>query len=171
MDSHPDSPPPAELSHEELDLIAREAEAFRRVNGGRDPQLSGCALAFVGMVLLTLTPALGSWIEIPRSWGTTIFATAAAALFGGAAVALVGSGLEGRRNRRERDAALRILTAWGDGGGDRVAALRAAVRFVLCSRMASGPRRGEIPSPDQVRELGSRGAELVAAVDRRLLST
>lgn len=151
--------------------MAREAEAFRRVGGGRDPQLSGCALAFVGMILLTLTPAVGSWIEIPRSWGTGIFAAAAAALFGGAAVALVGAGLQGRRVRRERDAAGQVLAAWGDDGGDRGEAVRAAVRFVLCSRTASGPRRGGIPSPEQARELGPRGAELVAAVDGRLLPT
>lgn len=55
-----------------------------------DRQLPGCLLAFLGMLALTLTPALGRWVEIPRSAGNVIFLAAVVCLFGGAAIALLG---------------------------------------------------------------------------------
>lgn len=56
---------------------------------GPDPQLLGLGIALVGMVILTLTPPLGGWIEIPQGVARSLLVVGAALLFVGAAVPLV----------------------------------------------------------------------------------
>lgn len=161
---------PARLDPGDSDLIDDEARRFRSTPPRRDPQLSGCLLAFIGMAVLTLTPALGTWVPVSRGLGTALFGGAVAALFGGAVVALAGSAVEGRRVRRELGSALDAVAAWEAGTGDRPSAVRGAARFVLATRAAAEPRKVREVGPGTVSGLGERGVALVAAVDRHLLS-
>ena len=156
------------------DELARSAALRPR----RDPQALGCLLAFAGMLVLTLTPAAGSWLEIPMGLGILIFSLAVAALFAGAAVALVGS----RRARREgvdragvaREAVVAIL-APEDGG--RLDAVRGATRLVLLGQgggSGSGPGTGTVADAHPVevaKRLGPDGVGLVRSVERYLLET
>lgn len=151
------------------DLETVDAEVLRLSSAvRRDPQLGGCLLAFVGMLFLTLTPAVGSWLPISRGAGTALFAAAVVLLFAGAAVALVGGGLRSRRARRERAAALEEMGSltWTDT--DRQALLRAAARFVWWG--GGGPGSGGHTDPEFAALLGPAGTGVVREVERHLLS-
>lgn len=159
------------LTPDDQAIIASELERFGREASMRDPQLPGCLLAFLGMAVLTLTPALGSWMEISRGVGITLFTLAVVALFGGAAVALGGGAAQSRRARREREAAVGPILAWAESGGDREAALRAATRLLAWARWSAGPRQGGPLLEEAVsRRLGDQGGSLARSVERILLS-
>ena len=163
---HPHGLTPADQA-----MVASELERFRKDASMRDPQLPGCLLAFLGMAVLTLTPALGSWMEISRSLGITLFVLAVLALFAGAAVALGGSAAQGRRARREQEAAVGPILAWAGSGGDREAAVRAAARLVAWARWSAGSRQeGPLLDPELLGRLGDQGGSLARSVERHVLS-
>lgn len=56
---------------------------------GPDPAAIGLGLAFVGMVLLTLTPVLGRWAEIPQSLAVTALGSSLLLIFLGAALGIL----------------------------------------------------------------------------------
>jgi hypothetical protein len=118
------------------------------------------------MVVLTLTPALGNWVELSPEAGMALFAFAVAALFAGAVVALLGGTLQSRAVRRDAEAAVHSILAYLEGGSDREEAVRAAARLVA---LAAGPGSRNRPPfrVDEVsRRLGPAGLALVGAVER-----
>lgn len=162
---------PSPLGPADQRVVALELERLQASPGRRDPQLPGCLLAFAGMVVLTLTPALGNWVEVPRSVGVALFALAVAALFGGATIALLGGVTQDRRARRGQEAAIGAILAHVESGGDREEALRAATRLVSWARWAAAGRvTASLLDESLVRRLGQGGAELVRAVEHQLLS-
>ena len=56
---------------------------------GPDPTAIGIGLAFVGMLVLTLTPVAGRWAEVPPAVATTALGAALILILVGAAVALL----------------------------------------------------------------------------------
>jgi hypothetical protein len=56
---------------------------------GPDPSAIGLGLAFVGMVLLTLTPVLGRWAEIPQGLAVTALGSSLLLIFLGAALGIL----------------------------------------------------------------------------------
>ncbi len=141
------------LTEAERRLIAHERERLRATRGrSGDPRVAGCLVAFAGMVLLTLTPGLGGWLEIPSTLGFGILGAAVLLLFAGAAVALIGSGVQSRADGRRRAEAVSRLREWNGDGAGRSDALRAAVHFLE----AGG-------GPGGVADVGP-GADLVRAV-------
>lgn len=159
------------LTPDDQAIVASELDRFGKDTSMRDPQVPGCLLAFVGMVILTLTPAVGSWMEISRSVGITLFTLAVLALFAGAAVALGGGAAQNRRARREREAAVGPILAWAESGGDRGAALRAATRLVAWARWSAGPRNeGPLLDEAVLHRLGARGTLLARSVESHLRS-
>ena len=162
MDSH--SPSRLDAS----DTAVADAELLRlRTTSGRDPQLGGCMGAFTGMLVLTLTPALGGWLPIPRGLGLALFATAVALLFAGAAVALLGGRSRARRAARERSLALESLA---HPGLDREALVQAAVRFLWWGGASRPGRPLPAADADLRARLEPESARLVAAVETHLLS-
>lgn len=147
------------LTQAERRLIAQERERLRSTEArSGDPRVAGCLVAFAGMVLLTLTPALGGWLEIPSTLGFGILGAAVVLLFAGAATALVGSGVQARADGRRRAEALSRLQGWEGDGAGREDALRAAVRF-----LDAGGRPGEAadtgPGEDLLRAVAETGWE------------
>jgi len=162
---------PTDLDPADREIVDAELDRLRAAPRMRDSQLPGCLLAFLGMLALTLTPALGSWMEIPRGAGVAVFALAVLALFSGAAVALIGSAVQERRARREMEAAADPILAWAESEGDRGEALRAATRLVHWARWSAGGRReAPLPNGDLSRGLGPRGEALARAVAHHVLS-
>ena len=99
------------------DLEAAEA-AWLEAGGvppGRRQQGLGCVVAFLGMASLTLTPAIGNYVDIQPQSAYVILAVAVVLLFGGAALGLTGS-------RRARSAASEDI----DVAVDRVVEAHAA---------------------------------------------
>ena len=99
------------------DLEAAEA-AWLEAGGvppGRRQQGLGCVVAFLGMASLTLTPAIGNYVDIQPQSAYVILAVAVGLLFGGAALGLTGS-------RRARSAASEDI----DVAVDRVVEAHAA---------------------------------------------
>jgi hypothetical protein len=118
------------LTPAELEAVRAEDERLRRAGPTRDPKVSGCLIAFTGMVVLTLTPAIGAWLEIAPGLALGILAGAVLLLAGGAVIGLLGG------NRQEREAAgarresLDVLARWAEGEVTSDEAVRAAVRFL-----------------------------------------
>lgn len=162
---------PHALTPAERAIVDEEMDRLGAAPAMRDPQLPGCLLAFLGMLGLILTPAVGSWVEIPRGAGVGIFVLAVLILFAGAVVALVGGAGQERRARREMDAAVGPIRAWAEGDGGREEALRAAARVVHWARWAAGARQGApLPGPELSMRLGPRGESLTRAVAHHVLS-
>lgn len=150
------------------DSAVADAE-FQRLKtaSGRDPQMSGCMVAFAGMLVLTLTPALGNWIPIAQGMGVTLFAGASALLFTGAAVALIGGRSRARRAERERSTALSSLA---DSAQDREASIRAAVRFLWWGGASRPDGTGPPADADLRARLEPTARRLLDAVERHVLS-
>lgn len=80
-----------------MPLGADEARLVERtwdeavVPTGRRLQGVGCATAFVGMAALTLTPALGNWVDLGADAAYLVLALAVVLLLGGAALGIVGA--------------------------------------------------------------------------------
>lgn len=69
---------------------------------GPDPTVIGIGLAFVGMLILTLTPALGRWAEVPPAAAVAALGTAILLIVVGAAFGLLaGRESTGRSIERE----------------------------------------------------------------------
>jgi hypothetical protein len=127
------------------------------------------------MLVLTLTPALGSWVEIPLGMGSLIFWMAVLALFAGAGVALVGA----RRARGTTPLGVRLDDAVGpilaatENGASRDEALRAATRLLLEVGSLGGvrPPGAGASLESTAKRLGPAGVELVRSVERYLLET
>jgi hypothetical protein len=159
------------LSAADTAAIRDEVERLADRKPRRDPQFPGCLLAFLGMVVLTLTPALGSWMDIPGGVARALFILAVASLFGGAIVALFGGSLQVRTARRDSQAAVGPIRALGDGQGDRQEAVCAAVRLLSSAVVAPGPGATFTYRPDEMaRRLGPGGLALVRAVEEYLLA-
>lgn len=61
--------------------------------GGRRRAM-GCLIAFLGMLVLTLTPAVGRWIDIPPPVATAILIGSLLLLVLGAAFGIMGSSVD-----------------------------------------------------------------------------
>jgi hypothetical protein len=118
------------LTPAELEAVRAEDERLRRDGPTRDPKLSGCLVAFIGMVVLTLTPAVGGWLDIPPGLALGILGGAVLLLAGGAAIGLVGGNRQEREAARARRDSLEVLTRWAEGGASPEEGVRAAVRFL-----------------------------------------
>lgn len=55
---------------------------------GADPAAIGIGLAFAGMLVLTLTPVVGRWAELPPTLATVALGAAVLLLVAGAAIGL-----------------------------------------------------------------------------------
>lgn len=111
--------------------VAREEWArLDRSGPRRDPKVSGCFLAFAGMIILTLTPAVGAWLDIPPGLALGILALAVLLLAGGAGVGLIGGNRQERTAARVRRESLELLARASRGDLPPDDGVRAAVRFL-----------------------------------------
>lgn len=166
---NPTSPEP--LTTPDLDLIRQAARREGHRSGPRDAAPAGCGLAFVGMLLLTLTPAVGSFVELSRFTVLSLFGGALLLLLAGAAIGLLGrGGLPGAWARRRAEAAVGPILAWAEDDGDRRAALEAAVVLLLSAWYAdpAGVHASYDPGV-MVGRLGPRGSALVRSVEDALV--
>lgn len=158
------------LSDSDLALIREAARRHGHRSGPGDAAPAGCGLAFLGMLLLTLTPATGGFIELSRSVVLSLFGVALLLLLAGAAVGLLGrSGTPGAWARGRAEDALGPILAWSESGGSRGAAVEAAVVLLLCGWYADPSGVHPTYDPDSMAgRLGARGAGLVEAVEAAL---
>ncbi len=118
------------LTPAQIDVARAERERLRLAEPIRDPKISGCLLAFTGMIVLTLTPAVGGWLDIPPGLALGILAGSVLLLAGGAALGLIGGSREETRAARARKESLDVLTRWASGSDSQEEGIRAAVRFL-----------------------------------------
>lgn len=118
------------LDSHERGVAEAERERLRQAGPVRDPKVSGCFVAFAGMIVLTLTPAVGGWLDIPPGLALGILAGAVLLLAGGAAVGLIGGSRQETNAARTREESLQVLTRWAEGNASREDGIRAAVRFL-----------------------------------------
>lgn len=118
------------LDSHELAVVEGERERLRQAGPIRDPKVSGCFVAFAGMIILTLTPAVGGWLDIPPGLALGILAGAILLLAGGAVMALIGGSRQETNASRAREESLQTLTRWAKGTASRDEGIRAAVRFL-----------------------------------------
>lgn len=163
----PDTPP-TPLTPEDAAVVDGEVARLAAQPGRRDPQAAGCLVAFVGMLALTLTPAVGNFVEIPLPTGTTVFGISILAIFAGAAIAIFGGGLKGTRGAaREVRSAVGPILAHTQVDASREDALRAATRLLANAYDSSGPYVVRVFDPAVMAErLGPGGIRLVQAVER-----
>jgi len=69
---------------------------------GPDPTVIGIGMAFLGMLLLTLTPVVGRWAEVPPAAAVAALGTAILLILIGAAFGLIG-GREATGRTLERE--------------------------------------------------------------------
>lgn len=159
------------LTEADLAVIQKAVAELRSEGLPRDPSIPGCLTAFVGMALLTLTPAVGGYVSIPRPVIMTIFLVAVALLFVGAGVGIFGRGASPRDAAVARaEASVGPILAWSSGDGGREAALEASVALLVSARhpAPAGLRPSYDPAAMAGR-LGEGGLRLVRAVERSLL--
>ncbi|MDT8340803.1 MAG: hypothetical protein RQ751_04755 [Longimicrobiales bacterium] len=162
---------PFTLTPRERDEVSAAWVACRASAPRLDPQVPGCGLAFLGMVVLTLTPAVGRWIPPSRGLGDALFVLAVGALLAGGLWALLGGAAERRRAAREVAAARSILAEVAPGGA-RTAALRAAVRLVFWSGAGRTGGTGVGPGAERaLAGLAPEAVDLVRAVAAYRLSS
>ena len=119
------------LSAEAREAARDEWDRLARSGPDRDPKVSGCFVAFAGMVILTLTPAVGGWLDIPPGLALGILVLAVLLLLGGAALGLIGGGRQERDRSALRQASLEALGRWDRGEAEAPEAARAAVGFLF----------------------------------------
>lgn len=121
---------PVSLDPEQLGIARDEMDRLKRARPTRDPKALGCLVAFAGMIVLTLTPAVGGWLDIPPGLALGILAAAILLLAGGAVVGLVGGGRQQTKAAAARRESLVVLDRWARGSGTEAEAIRAAVRYL-----------------------------------------
>lgn len=153
------------------DLTPEERDAVELAwsRGGGAPvaerlQGVGCLVAFAGMAALTLTPALGNYLDLSPESAYGVLALAVALLGLGAVLGLVGASRGGRTRRREIDAAIGRVVAAHGAGGARVASEAA----LLLARLRSAPVEAALPPEETARRLGPALAD-VRRVQRYLV--
>lgn len=149
------------LTPEDHAILQEELRALGEKGPRTDPRAGGCLVAFAGMVLLVLTPAVGAWVSIPGPAGLAIFILAVALLLGGATLGILGAGFRDREARGGREAALVTLAAWESGDVSRGAALRAAVRYLA---LAAEEGRAVEGAPPGVLDEEGRGMALLSTI-------
>jgi hypothetical protein len=82
------------------------------------------------MIILTLTPAIGGWLDIPPGLALGILVVAVLLLAGGAGIGLVGGNRQERVAARRRREALDLLARATRGDLPPDQGVRAAVRFL-----------------------------------------
>ena len=140
-----------------------ERDRLRQVGPNRDHKVSGCFVAFAGMIVLTLTPAVGGWLDIPPGLALGILAGAVLLLAGGAAIGLIGGARQETNAARAREEAVEALTRWAEGSTSEDDAIRAAVRFLHAGGGIRVEATRNLPSRahflvDQVARSGLRDA-------------
>lgn len=111
--------------------VAREEwDRLDRSGLRRDPRVSGCFVAFAGMIILTLTPAVGAWLDIPPGLALGILTVAVLLLAGGAGVGLIGGNRQERAAARVRRESVELLARASRGDLPPDDGVRAAVRFL-----------------------------------------
>lgn len=161
---------PEPLSDADRVSIRAAARREGHRSGPRDASPAGCGLAFLGMVLLTLTPAVGGFVELSRFSVLSLFAVALVLLLAGAAVGLLGrGGSPGDWARRRAEEAVGPILAWAEGGGDRQVALDSAVILLLSAWYADPAGvHATYDHGAMAGRLGPRGSALVRAVEDAL---
>jgi hypothetical protein len=111
--------------------VAREEwERLDRSGPRHDPKVSGCFVAFAGMIILTLTPAIGGWLDIPPGLALGILTVAVLLLAGGAGIGLIGGNRQERAAARVRRESVEVLVRASRGDLPSDDGVRAAVRFL-----------------------------------------
>ena len=118
------------LDEAQRDVARTERDRLRAAGPAWDPKFRGCFVAFIGMIVLTLTPALGACLDIPPGLALGILVGAVLLLAGGAVIGLVGGSRQEDRAARDRDEALATLRDWAEGAVPEEEGIRAAVRFL-----------------------------------------
>lgn len=154
------------LTPEDREILQEELRALGEKGSRTDPRAGGCLVAFAGMALLVLTPAVGAWVPISGAAGLAILLLAVALLLGGATVGILGTALRNREARGGREAALVTLAAWEAGDVSRSAALRAAVRYLV---LAAEEGRGVEGTAPGVLDAGGRGVALLSTVSSAMV--
>lgn len=154
-----------ELTPEERDAVetawarAGSAPVAQRLQG------VGCLVAFAGMAALTLTPALGNYLELSPESAYGVLALAVALLGIGAALGLLGASRGGRSFRGEIDASIaRVVSAHRAGGAGM-----AAESATLLARLRSAPPEAALPPEETARRLGPALAD-VRRIQRYLVA-
>ena len=163
-----DSP---QLTSSDEAVVQSEVDRMKSEPPRRDPTGPGCLIAFVGMLTLTLTPALGNWVEIPLPTGRLIFIAAVLAIFAGAFVAMFGARLSGTRSAsKEVQHAVGPILAYVQSKGDRETALRAATRLLSNAYESPGPYTVSVfDAQVMAQRLGPKGVDFVRAVEQYML--
>ncbi len=148
--------------------IVRAAISRERGRPVRDPQIGGCLVAFVGIVILTMTPSIGRWVEIPQVVATGLLVVAAGLLFGGAVLSLFSGAL-----RRKADQAIveRMLKRLPPEGSSpkKAKTLKAAVRLLRHAFATQGPTTFATYEAREVAGRLGKSLLLVQAVERVLV--
>lgn len=148
--------------------IVREEISLERGRPMRDPQIGGCMVAFFGIVILTMTPSIGRWVEIPQVLATALLILAAVLLFGGAALSLFSGRIRKKADIGIAEDALVHLPKEGASPDDSKA-LRAAVRLLRHAFTTHGPTTfASYEAREMAGRLG-RSLLLVQAVERVLV--
>lgn len=161
---------PIRLGDADRQAIAEAMTRLRGESAPRDPSIPGCLTAFVGMVLLTLTPAIGGYVQIPRPVVMAIFVGAVVLLFAGAGLGVFGRDVSPRAVAlRGTEASVGPILAWAQSGGDQAGAVHASVALIYHARYPTpvGPQPSWDPD-EMMRRLGGRGTALVQAVEKEL---
>lgn len=160
------------LSEHDRGLLKNELDRHRSNPRARDPQVAGCGMAFLGMLVLTLTPAVGAWIEVPLPVGTAVFVLAVVAIFGGALWSLLRGGLRGRQATRSAvEASVGPILAHLEDDGSRDAALQSAAHLILELAYLAPPGAARVMRETQLAQrLGRAGVDVLREVERYLLT-
>jgi len=123
-----------------------EAEAAWLQAGGVPPgrrqQGLGCVVAFLGMATLTLTPAIGNYVDIEPQTAYLVLAVAVVLLFGGAALGLTGSRRARSAGSDDIDAAAgRVVDAYAAGHPSLPAEV---VHLIVLVRQAGPGASGDV---------------------------
>jgi hypothetical protein len=152
-------------------IILQTVHRLRNESAPRDPSVPGCLTAFVGMILLTLTPAVGGFVELPRPVVMGIFVGAVALLFAGAGMGIFGRDVSPRAvAARGSEESVGPVLAWAEADGAREAAIAAAVALLHHARYPTPVGAQPTWDPEEMaRRLGARGMALVCAVEEELV--
>lgn len=134
----------------------------------RDPQIGGCLIGFVGIVILTMTPSVGRWIDIPQVVATGLLIVAAILLFGGAVLSLFSGVVQKKAAESIVERALKRLPPEG-ASPKKKKALKASVRLLRHAFTTHGPTTFASYEAREVAGRLGKSLLLVQAVERVLV--
>jgi hypothetical protein len=160
-------PNPPTLSRSDIAVVDGAWKALAEGPPPRDPQFAGFVVALGGMVLLTVVPALGNFVELGAGTAYGFLAMAVLLLLGGAGLAIGAGQIRARDARRELSRAAGLLR----DPPTRESALREATVLLAGVDTRGGPAAvGNASVGRMARELGP-GLETVRQVERHLVQS